>query len=138
MIYMNILKIILSKKGNVLLVFIISLLIWSPLFSLYWAQDDFWIISNARNFTIHKLVAGTNEGFLRPVSTFWYPFALQSIFGENPFVYHLINGLISASTAVVVYFIAYQLTKNKHLSLIAGIVYGTHLAHMFEQSWFSG
>lgn len=128
----------LTAKILMAIIFIASFMVWTPLLQLHFVQDDFWIITGSRVFTVDKAIQGTNIGFMRPISTFWYPYILKIIFNEDPFFYHAVNNFINGITAIIVFFIAHLLTKNTKIAVIAGLIYGTHFIHLFEQSWFAG
>ena len=68
---------------------------------------------------------GSGEISYRPVATLSY-FIDYSLWGLNPFGYHLTNLLLHLFNLVLLYFFAALLTKEKKTPLLAALLFGLH------------
>ena len=77
------------------------------------------------------------QGGYRPVRTLTYAvnFALG---GENPFGYHLFNVLLHACNVILVFFLAWILSRSKVVAWVAGLTYAVHPLQTAAVAYISG
>ncbi len=61
--------------------------------------------------------------------------AEYSIFGPNPFVYHLTNYLLNICVALLVFGFVYMLSHNHKVAFITALVFGVHPVHVESVAW---
>jgi hypothetical protein len=99
-------------------------------------------LGNLRNlsaaFTTH--VFSTH----RAESAYYRPLLLVSfiadyrLWGLNPFGFHLVNILLHAAAAVVLYFLALRVTREPAVSLVTGLLFAVHPIQTEAVAWISG
>ncbi len=84
--------------------------------------------------------AGEFEGeriYYRPLCSIVY-WTNYSLFGHEPFGYHLVNVLLHAAVCAAVYLLFIQMTGRPGTSLVAGILFAVHPVHAENVAWISG
>ena len=84
--------------------------------------------------------AGEFEGeriYYRPLCSVVY-WTNYSLFGHEPFGYHLVNVLLHAAVCAAVYLLFMQMTRRPRASLVAGILFAVHPVHAENVAWISG
>jgi tetratricopeptide (TPR) repeat protein len=83
------------------------------------------------------LYPGEPGSFYRPVFMLWL-LIQYSLFGLNPFWWHLIALLAHAAVAVLVYRLAVRLTGSQATAALAGGIFALHPIHIEVAVWVSG
>jgi hypothetical protein len=111
-------------------------LFWKSL-ELYFIQDDFWYLW----FTSDQSIRGfaklftTQNVFYRPISNFLYFFVLQTVFGTNPFPYHLANLLVHVLNSLAVGYLVYLLTEHRLLAFASAVIFTSRVGHVIAVYW---
>ena len=120
--------------------FIISgILIFVLTFSVYFdtlgaffnGHDCFWILRmKGESFVgiFREIISRGHAMFLTPLANLFWKLDYL-IWHLNPFGYHLTNTTIHALNSLLVVILTFLLTKNKLLSLFAGILFAIHPIH---------
>jgi len=77
-----------------------------------------------------ELEAPSSSGFIsyRPVTALFF-FSDYALWKNNAFGHHLTNLLLHALTSIFVYLLLIKLTKEKEVSLLAGLLFAVHPIH---------
>lgn len=131
----------MTKKFTLILILIIAFLVFSPLLFLYFFQDDFFLlmISQANSFGdfLRFLIPASGVVWYRPLSSQVFFFILRSLFGLNPFPYHLLILITHIFNIYLVFLFAKEVTKNEKMSLLASFIYGVSSVHFITIAWLS-
>lgn len=131
----------MTKKFTLTLILIIAFLVFSPLLFLYFFQDDFFLltISQANSFGdfLRFLIPADGVVWYRPLSSQIFFFICQSLFGLNPFPYHLLMLITHLFNIYLVFLFAKEVSKNEKMSLFASFVYGVSSVHFITMAWLS-
>ncbi|MDP8298650.1 MAG: glycosyltransferase family 39 protein, partial [Candidatus Tantalella remota] len=63
--------------------------------------------------------------------------AEYSIFGPNPFVYHLTNYLLNICITLLVFVFIYMLSRNHKVAFITALIFGVHPVHVESVAWIA-
>ena len=80
----------------------------------------------------------------RAASAYYRPLLLVSfiadyrLWGLNPFGFHLVNILLHAAAAVVLYILALRVTREPAVSLVTGLLFALHPVQTEAVAWISG
>jgi len=110
--------------------FLIGLLSYHRLFSVYFLSDDFELIRP----NLQWIVSGT--GFFRPLPKAILV-ALHCLFGLEPFPFHLASFLAHCASALLVYLILARLTRNLTAALAGGALFASHYLSSEAVYWIS-
>lgn len=108
---------------------------------MFFAQDDFWLlsISQLENpvelFTF--LIPRADAVWYRPLSSQFFFYISNLLFGLKPFGYHVVVLVTHAVTAFVIYKFISELSKNIQMGYIAAYLYVIHQVHTVSVSWLA-
>jgi hypothetical protein len=83
---------------------------------------------------VHPNQAGN---YYRPVFLLWL-LLNRTLFGLNPFLWHLVLVAVHLSVTLLVYVMARRLTKDEMTACIAALIFGLHPTHIEAVAWVSG
>jgi len=125
----------LLRYRSALLIFVISFLVYLPSLGNQFVWDDEQFIYRnvfVRDFNVKKIfttntIAGAGEisNYYRPLTTLSFAFDYQ-VWGLNPIGFHLVNTLLHASNAVLLYFLLRYLGLGKKGSFWLGVLFAIH------------
>ena len=75
-------------------------------------------------------------GYYRPLLLVWFRLNFAA-FGVHPQPWHLMNIAVHALAAVLVLRLAWRLTQNRTLAIVAGLLFTLHPVHVETVSWLS-
>ncbi|MEW6618484.1 MAG: glycosyltransferase family 39 protein [bacterium] len=148
---------ILSKKVYCFLLILSAvIIIYSIGLTSYLFADDFMFIEKAKNTDwsnwqsiVHSWVFTARDSglwwvpkdtvaqFLRPLIAF--SFAIDySLWGMNPFGFHLLNLLVHIFTSIIVFFIIDFISQNRRVSLLGSLLFTIHPCQAEAVFWVSG
>jgi tetratricopeptide (TPR) repeat protein len=78
-----------------------------------------------------------NDNFYRPLQIFYYWIVYRAA-GPNPGVYHLLQILIYAATAWLVYRLGCEIFKHECAALLGTVLWILHPVHVEPVAWISG
>ncbi|HCM37647.1 MAG: putative membrane protein [Candidatus Gottesmanbacteria bacterium GW2011_GWB1_43_11] len=124
----------------ILLEILISFIFGKSL-TVFFVQDDFWLLSVSRGQTfleVLNLFKPSSEAvWYRPLSSQVFFYLGQFFFGLNPGPYHVLVLLTHLITVYILYKLVKQLWQNETISLLAAFFYGTHQIHTVSLSWLA-
>ncbi len=128
-----------------ILLILVSIIIFSNTFQNPFMWDDNELIVENRyikhlkfipflfSFTYWKYHHPLTKGFYRPITT--TSFALDySLWGTNPFGYHLTNLLLHILNVILIYFLINRL-GGRGLAFLAALFFAAHPIHTESVSW---
>lgn len=125
----------LLRYRSLLLIFLISFLVYLPsLGNRFVWDDEQFIYRNAyvRDFNVGKIfstntIAGAGElsNYYRPLTTFSFALDYQ-FWGLNPIGFHLVNTLLHAANAVLLYLLLMRLGLGKKGAFWIGLLFAVH------------
>jgi protein O-mannosyl-transferase len=132
------------------LVAMLCLFTYSNTFSMHFVWDDIGQIKeNVSIKALHDIpalfesdvwqgVKGDHPSpYYRPVFT--TSLALDhSLWGENPFGYHLTNLVLHVLVSILVYLLALKIVRHSGAALLAGLLFAVHPVHSGAVAWISG
>lgn len=133
-----------TKKDILIIVFLLltvflSGFLYRDSFNAYFFQDDWFTlkISDAHNLAdfFNFFIPRTDVIYYRPLGMQLPFFLLRSIFGLNPFPFHLLTFITHAVNILLVFLLLRFLFKEDSLSLIASFLYGTSIVHYTPFFW---
>jgi len=137
------LKKIFRENWPLFLIFLVVLGIYYPVFSLYFFQDDFFILKMGRADSISSFFEffsfSNPHGYLfyRPLTTQVYAFLVRSLFGLQPFYFHLVGFIFFLANIFLVSKIVEKLLRKRSLGFLAGFLYGISAANLGNLSYIS-
>ncbi len=91
-----------------------------------------------RFFTEHVWAQiGQTGEYYRPLFLLWLLIS-YSLFGLQPFAWHLVSVALHLVAAWLVYRLGWRLTQGRLAGAIAAVVFGLHPAHIESVAWVSG
>ncbi len=139
---------IIKKYFPLFFIFLVVFIVFSPIFSLYFAQDDFFhlkmgtasSVSDFLNFFSFRNPYG--YAFYRPLTTQVYNFLMKSLFGLQPLYFHLVSFIFFLANIFLVFKILEKLLKNKGpASLLGGLggafLYALNASHLGSLAYIS-
>lgn len=129
-------------KGKILwffpLIFVLSLAFFYQSFTNYFFQDDWFVLNWVRKDNFLSLLS------FRTDIIYWRPLAMplffafsRSLFGLNPFGFHLIAFFIFFSLVISIYILFQLILKNFKMSLIGAFFYSIWPIHFISLNWLS-
>lgn len=120
----------------IIILTIITLTVFSNIFANQFVGDDFdfihnWIAAKS-SADIPSLLLGelppAHQGNFRPLKSLslWLVFQL---FGFSTFGFHLFAILVHLSITILIFYLAYQITKNNLTSFLTALFFSTHPIH---------
>lgn len=134
---------IIKKYFPFFFIFLVVLVVFSPIFSLYFTQDDFFHLKTSQVRTIGEFLSFfsfktlNNYSFYRPLTDYVYFFLIQSIFGLRPFFFHLTSFLFFLGNLFLIFKIIEKLTKNKNLGFLASFLYAINASNLGSLAYIS-
>ncbi len=129
-----------NEKFFILLIFSTILVVFSLAFFNEFKADDFaWLyVSKITNSNLMHALTLDLGGFFRPYNHMLFS-AWFNLFGLNPFGYHAVNILLfHFVSSVLVYYIARNFTKSRHIGLVSALIFATMAAHFDSTLFQSG
>jgi len=119
--------------------------------AVYWpaTRYDFINFDDPAYVTANPQVQGgltwdsVKWAFLSPVSANWHPLTIMShmldcqLFGLNPWGHHLVNVLLHALNAALVFLLLQQLTSAVWRSLAVAALFAAHPLHVESVAWIA-
>lgn len=124
-----------------IVLFVVGLLTFYQSSSVFFAQDDFILISQ---FSHNSLWEDFKQVFAYPNVSHWRPlhnlyFLISgNLFGKFYPAYHFLTLVVHIVSAFMIFKILRVLTKNANVSLLGAIVYTVHPSHFVSFFWISG
>lgn len=121
---------------------IITGIVFSPMLANGFTNwdDQFYITSNP--MFADKIY--WNEVFTHPLMANFHPLTMMTlamnyqVSGLSPFTYHMVNWLLHITNTVLVFYLAYRLSKNNHwVGGITALFFGIHPMHVESVAWAS-
>ena len=141
----------LNKKNFLAVVFIafICIIIYANSLFNPFIWDDSWLIQDnplIRSFVNLPKIFQVNLSYSRGVFTSNFYRPLQSLSymfdyhfsGLSPFGYHLVNIILHALNAILVYFLVLLITRQKVISFITSLLFAVHPIHNEAVTYISG
>ena len=129
------------KKIYFLLIFVAPLILFYKAFFNFFAADDFFIlkiskVNSLREFLLFFSPKETyGQPFFRPLVQRAYPFFVKSIFGLNPFPFHLCSFALFFINILLVYKLIKRFTNKKNIALLSSFLYGTNASNFISLHW---
>lgn len=125
----------------IFIVILASLYLYKDSFSAYFFQDDWFTFSisrasNMREF-IRFFIPRTDVIYYRPLGMQVPFFLTRSIFGLNPFAFHVLTFLTHLVNILLVCYLIRLIVKNDYIAVVASFLYGTSVVHYIPFFWFS-
>ncbi len=135
----------LKKYWPFILIVVFVLAIYLPIFSLYFTQDDFFhlkmgmISSGGDFFRFFSFQNPYGYSFYRPLTTQVYTFVVKSLFGLQPFFFHLVSFLFFLANIFLVFKIFGKLFKSKSpiLPLGGAFLYAINASNLGSLAYIS-
>ncbi len=122
-----------------ILAWIAALIVWFPALFTYFSQDDF----------THLLISRVDHwyeiwGFFVPVQTaiFYRPISIQlttwlmrTLFGLQPFWFHLLALFVHTVNIWLVFKLLYRFIRNRKVAWLGAFIYGVHPVHFMSIFW---
>ena len=133
----------MKKYWPIVLLSLIFLGLYRFIFNLYFAQDDFFHLkmslvnnfSDFINFFSFKNQFGYT--FYRPISTQVYNLVMVSLFGYNPFFFHLISFIFFIANIFLVFKIVNKILQKESLAWLVAFLYGLNASNVGSLSYIS-
>lgn len=124
-----------------LLALILGILLYMPAFNVFFAQDDFVLISHfSQNGILENLVNVIGP----PSVSHWRPFfnifftISGTVFGKNYQFYHLFLLIILVFQSLLVFIIGKKLLKDNSTAFMSALIFLLHPAFFTSVYWISG
>lgn len=122
-----------SKNYIYLLIIIAaSFIVYYPTLDNEFVWDDHAFIVNNEQVkslgNIPSFFGQDAEGLYRPLRTTFYAIA-YSVFGLNPFWYHLLAILIHIIASILIFYIILRVTDSRFISFASSLIFALHPAH---------
>lgn len=135
-------KALAVARGALLPAVLVAAVCWAFAGTLdaYFTQDDWWFLEAVRRPWPDRAMLGGAllPDFVRPLSTYWWPFANHMVFGMEAWGFHLTQLLLLGATVHAV-FRALLATTGRALPAALGTsLYGFAQVHPFTLGWISG
>lgn len=131
-------KAISSPFAIIIYLFIITVGLFSPLYSNYFVGDDFtwlrWVADSQQN--VFAYFTDANGFFYRPGARLYF-FLMYKMFWLNQTFYHLVSIFLHFSVALLLFAILRKILKNYALSITAAILFLILSGHHEAVFWIS-
>lgn len=107
---------------------------------LFFAQDDFWMLSHAQQ-TNHALLLffkGIFPEYVRPITTCWMPCLLYFLGGVDPLIYKIAQLAAFLISLGVLWLLLRELIQNTLAAWLGSIVFAFSPVHVYTLGWFAG
>jgi len=107
--------------------------------TLFIEHADLWKWSNLKHLlTAQDNLFGKNDNaFYRPLPNLTFLLD-RTIWGQNPFGYHLTNIVFHVLTTITVFLIAGELFGSLYAGIVAGLLFAIHPIHTEVVAWVNG
>lgn len=130
-----------KKDLSVWLFFLVVILLWYfPSLTMYFAQDDFWLIKVSRvewNEWWKLFIPASDAVWYRPLSSQFFFSAGQFLFSLNPFPLHVIILMTHAGSMFVLYKLMRLTGRSLLFGIVAALIFGLHQLHTVSVSWLA-
>ena len=121
-----------------LLIFGLSLFLFYPSLNYYFFQDDWFVLNRVRAGDLASFFQfRTDIIYWRPLSMPLFFAVNKTLFGLNPFRFHLVAFFLFFLLIIVIYFLFKILTCDRKLSLLMSFFYAIWPIHFTSLSWLS-
>lgn len=118
---------------------ILSLIIFHKSLSVFFFQDDFFLISLSRAATLKDIfqffIPRNDVIYFRPISLQMFYFLMFKIFGMKLIYYHLVQILIHSLNGLLIFNLTKKILKNEKIAFIASFFFVTSWTHFYELTW---
>lgn len=107
---------------------------------LFFAQDDFWMLSHAQQ-PGHGLLLffkGIFPEYVRPITTCWMPCLLYALAGVDPLIYKGAQLAVFALSLAALWFLLRELTHDRLTAWLGSSVLAFSPVHAYTLGWFAG
>lgn len=123
------------------LVFCVSFAIFRASLTVYFVQDDFWLldISRASNITgfVNMFLPLPDAVWYRPLSSQVFFYISRKFFGLNPVYYHAVVMLSHFVVTYLLFKTVYKISGSKLIARVSAVIYGLHQIHVIALSWLA-
>ncbi len=110
-------------------------------FKAYFFQDDWFSLRISKVSTLldfaRFIIPRNDVIYYRPIGMQLPFFALERLFGANPFPFHLLTYATHTINIVLVFILMRLILRNDFKSLLVSFLYGTSLVHYIPFFWSS-
>lgn len=105
----------------------------------FFAQDDFWLLQAVQQPLPHRgMYAGTLPDYVRPLTTFWFPWVNVQLFGLQAYEHHLMLLLVHAAATAALFVALHRWTGSLLGASFGVAVYALSEVHLVTLGWFAG
>jgi len=134
---------IIKKYFPLFFIFLVVLVVFSPIFSLYFTQDDFFhlkmgtakSVSDFLNFFSFR--NPHDYAFYRPLTNQVYNFLMKSLFGLQPLYFHLVSFIFFLANIFLIFKIMEKLLGKRSLSFLVAFFYGINASNLGSLAYIS-
>lgn len=129
----------MAKRLFLFICLITVFIIFYPLLSTFFVQDDFFLLAVSKIKTVGQFIEffipRNDVVWYRPLSSQVFFFLGQKLFGLRPFPYHLIQILTHFLNGYLLVVFSKQLFKKITPGLFASFIYLTNASHTVSLGW---
>src|SRR3989344_5156947 len=133
-----------KEKLFLLTIILITIFLYVPIFKYGFSQDDFIHLFSSRATNFYQVLNFFNPFahfpdifFYRPLTTQFYFFINNSLFGLNPLIYHLEALLLHLLNTYLFFILVRKVWQDKKIALISCLLYGTSAIHFLSLFYIS-
>ncbi len=120
----------------------IAVCLWFwPSFTIYFAQDDFWLflVSQANSLSefFNLFLPSSEVVWYRPLSQQLFFFTGRILFGWNPFPFHILVISIHLITGLWLFRLLKKLNQSQEVAIVATFIYLLNQIHTVPLSWLA-
>lgn len=115
---------------------VLSLLLFGKSLTYYFFQDDWFVLKSTSDF-LEFFKFRTDIIYWRPIGMFTFFSLAKSIFGLNPFGFHLIAFIVHILNGFLIAHLAFKLFNNFKAATITSVLYTSASFHFMTLSWLS-
>ncbi len=105
----------------------------------FFVQDDFWLLQAAQQPIPNRMWwRGALPDFLRPLSTYWFPFVGWHLFGGDPTGYHVLQLALFIAAVVVLQRVLSDLVGSALAAACGAAAFGLSWIHLAPLGWMAG
>ncbi len=125
----------------IVVIIFISLLLFKNSFSVYFFQDDWFLLSISKVRSLgdflHFFIPRSDVQFYRPLSGEIFYFLGKVLFGLNPFGFHLITWIFFVLNVCLIWKLSRKFINSKLLQLFLVFLYATSAIHNNSLFWLA-
>lgn len=132
-----------NKKIFFAFIVLLSIVIYFPLLNSFFFQDDFFHFKMAEAQSLADFVNffsfknNFDYSFYRPLSTQVFLFVTKTLFGYEPFFFHLIGFVFFILNTFLVFKISERVIKDSRISILAAFLYAINPSNLASLSYIS-